>query len=230
MDIFMKTIFATLLLSLSLYGQNPAAFAGLGDVIYNDMGMFEELGKLDAMHDQKEAIDAYIESANANKDLGFALDAKNEPAASERYLKELRRLSEEHDTIMTNARYRFKEAISDEDTATITGMIAIGAIDPKQYKGELIHYYEEFSEEQNLSVIEPLYTEYQRSLPSEQNLTQPSASYPAEPDAWKKEELLKRMRAQQKAKSEAVERAVRKEEAREKEKVMEKQKKELGLE
>lgn len=225
----MKTILATLLLSLSLYGQNPTAFAGLGDVIYNDMDMFERLGKLDAMHDQKETIEAYIDAAKANKDLGFALDAKNEPATSERYLKELRRLSAEHDTVMTIARERFQEAISDEDSTTITGMIEIGAVDPKQYKSELIHYYEEFSEEQNLSVIEPLYTEYQRSLPRDQNLSG-SVSTPAEPDAWKKEELLKRMRAQQKAKSEAVERAVREEEAREKEKVMEKQKKELGLE
>lgn len=223
----MKIILATLLLSLSLFGQNPAAFAGLGDVIYNDIGMFEELGKLDAMHDDRAAIEAYIESAKANKEIGFALDAKNEPAASERYLKELRRLSAEHDTIMTNARDRFNEAIADEDATTITGMISIGAIDPKQYKGELIHYYEEFSEEQNLSVIEPLYIEYQRTLPLEQNATKGNAvSY----EALKKEELLKRMRAQQKAKSEAVERTVREEEAREKEKVMEKQKKELGVE
>jgi len=224
----MKTILATFILSLLLYGQNPASFAGLGDVIYDDISMFEKLGNLDAMHDHKPAIEAYIESAKVNKELGFALDAKKEQDTSERYLKELRRLSAEHDTIMTNARERFEEAITDEDTPTITGMISIGAIDPKQYKGELIHYYEEFGEEQNLSVIEPLYREYERSLPHEQNVSN-GVSKPVEYDAWKKDELLKRMRAQKKAKSEALERSVEEEQEREKAKVLEKQKKELGL-
>ena len=215
----------SLIFSLALYAQNPVAFSALGDVVYNDIAKFEQLKELSSMRDYIPVVDDYIEAAKKSKTMGFAVDAKDQSITAKAYLNMLRVLSAEHDSIMSGARERFEEAMQDEDGETVTAMIKIGIIDPQVYNSQLVQYYEEYAEEQNLSVIEPLYREYERRLADDQNR---SKSFNTE--ALKKEELLKRMRATEKARSEALERSVSEESEREKRKVMNDQKKELGIE
>jgi len=232
MKIYLLTLFA----ALSLYAQNPLSFAAFGDTLYNDTGKFKQIAELWSMVDQKPAIEKYIASAERAKQMGFAVDNKEEGSTSKAYLEELRKLSIEHDAIISTARERFSEAIEYEDGETITRMITIGLIDPEEYKSRLIQYYEEFSEEQNLSVIEPLYRASTQKTQDEQpvgqfqqheqNISEPAMIRPTKSN----KELIERMRAQDRARTEAFERAVNEEKEREKEKVMEKQKKELGIE
>lgn len=223
----MKKYLLLLALTLSLFAQTPKSFAALGDIIYNDVEKFEKLKEMASMQAFNATIDSYIASANATKKAGFAIDKEGASADGEAYLKALRKLSTEHDAIVVYSRKRFKEAIADEDSETINGMIMIGVIDPEDYKTELIHYYEEFNEDQNLSSIAPFYNKY---VKTEKEETLKKSASPAQRDADEDEASLKRMRAKQQAEAEALERAVNEEKERAKKEVLEKQKKELGIE
>ena len=222
----MKKILLSLLVSLTLSAQNPVAFSALGDVIYNDISKFEGLGKMDVMHDSRAMIDDYIQAATQSKKMGYALDENASQVDSESYLKELRALSTEHDAIVAKARERFEEAMTDEDSETINKLIHYGVIDPENYKNELIHYYEEFGEDQNLTSIEAFYKAHIASLKKDTNQTR----FETQRDARENEARIKRMRAKNKAVTEALEKSVKEEKEREKKKVLNEQKKELGLE
>ncbi len=228
----MKKYFVLLTLSLSLFAQNPKSFAALGDVIYNDVDKFENLKEMASMQEFRTAIDAYIALATETKKMGFTIDAKNAedtkeaPVDGTEYLKALRQLSTEHDAIIVNSRNRFKEAITDEDSETINGMVNISVIDLDDYKDELIHYYEEFGEDQNLSSLDVMYAKHIDSQ-KDDNSTALSA---AQQEARENEARIKRMRATEKAKNDALEKSVKEEKEREKKKVLNEQKKELGIE
>jgi len=224
MGVAMKKYLFSLIFSVVLYAENPVSFSALGDVVYNDIAKFEQLKALASMRDYIPLIDRYIEAAEKSKTMGFAVDTKKPSVTAKAYLDELRTLSTEHDTIVSGARERFEEAIQDEDGETVSAMITIGIIDPQVYSTQLIQYYEEFSEEQNLTVIEPLYRDYEHTLTVDQNRSKSDNT-----EISSKEALLKRMRATEKARSEALERSVSEEREREKQKVMNEQKKELGI-
>jgi len=223
----MKKYLLLLTMSLSLFAQTPKSFAALGDVIYNDVEKFEKLKEMASMQEFAADIDSYITSANTTKKMGFAIDKEGASGDGEAYLKALRSLSKEHDAIVVNSRKRFKEAIIDEDSETINGMVTIGVIDPVDYKTELLHYYEEFNEDQNLSSLTPFYNKYVNTLKKDVNKAPLNA---AQREARENEASVKRMRAKQQAEADALERSVKEEKEREKKEVLDKQKKELGLE
>ncbi len=221
----MKIYVLLLTLTLTLFAQNPKAFATLGDVIYDDVDKFNNLKGLASMQDFIIAIDTYIASANATKNMGFALDSKDKSVDAKAYLKALRELSIERDTIISSSRDRFKEAISDEDALTINSMVGYGVINSDNYKKELINYYEEFGEDQNLSHIEPLYMHHLTSLKKDTNtsLTQ------AQLDARENETRIKRVRAKKKEREDALVRSVEEQQKKDKQDVLNEQKKALGI-
>ncbi len=222
----MKKYILLLTLSLTLFAQNPKSFAALGDVLYNDVNKFENLKEMASMQEYQASIDAYIALAGETKKMGFAVDAqkakdpKNTSDDGKKYLKALRELSSQHGAIMLNSRTRFKEALSDEDGVMVNGMIDNGVIDPENYKSEIIRYYEEFGEDQNLSFLEPTYA---KSLKKDSN-SSVSQKRSSEDMA-----SIKRMRAKEKAKSEALAKSVQDEKNREKKKLLDEHKKELGI-
>ncbi len=220
----MKKYLLLLTLSLSLFAQNPKSFAALGDVIYDDVDKFEKLKEMPSMQEFRSEIDNYIASASETKKMGFSVDAKDPSVNGKAYLKALRELSTEHDTIIMDSRNRFKEAMSDEDSETINQMIDYGVVDPEDYKDALIRYYEEFGEDQNLSSLNDLYTQYLKNSDKSVDL---SAS---QKEVRENEARVKRMRAQDKAQKEALAASVKEEKEREKKKVLNEQKKELGIE
>ena len=227
----MKKYLLLLTLSLSLFAQNPKSFAALGDVLYNDVDKFEKLKEMASMQEFRVSMENYISSAAKTKEMGFVIDTqkaeekKDTVVDAKEYLKALRDLSTEHDAIIVNSRTRFKEALNDEDGVTINGMIDYGVVDPENYKDELIHYYEEFGEDQNLSSLDSMYAEHINRF-KENNTTVVSN---AQRVARENEASVKRMRAQGKAKSDALEKSVQEEKEREKKKVLNEQKKELGI-
>ncbi len=229
----MKKYLLLLTLSLSLFAQNPKSFAALGDVIYNDVIKFENLKEMPSMQEYRNAIDAYIVSANETKKMGFAIDIENAKddkdtaVDGKEYLIALRKLSTEHDTIIDNSRTRFKEAMGDEDSETINGMINYGVIEIDDYKDELIRYYEEFGEDQNLSSLETMYADHIASLNKDDSASKLSE---AQREARINEERVQRMREKNRLNQEALARSVEEEKEREKQKVLNEHKKELGLE
>ncbi|MEN8146946.1 MAG: hypothetical protein ABFR02_04930 [Campylobacterota bacterium] len=238
----MKNFLLLLTLSVSLFAQNPKSYAALGDVIYDDAVKFEKLKVLPSMQEFTTAIESYIASVAQTKKMGFVID-KNDPETvtveAEAYLAELRKLSIEHDAIVDSSRKRFTEAMNDEDSETVNAMISIGVIEPDDYKTELMHYYGEFGEDHNLSTLDKMYASHLGKQKGDTKATKVSGTTGAKSAAaapkvktkvnQKDEEIKKRMRAQDKAKTEALERAVEEEKQEEKAKILEKQKKELGI-
>lgn len=229
----MKKYLVLLTLALSLFAQNPKSFAALGDVLYNDVEKFEKLKEMASMQEFRTAIDTYIASTDKIKKMGFAIDAKYTKSTKDgsvegkEYLEALRKLAIEHDAIVAGSVTRFKEAMNDEDSETINGMILYGIIDIDDYKSELVNYYEEFGEDQNLSSLDAMYAKHIKSLKNDANRT---ALSEGKSEARENEARIKRMRALEKAKTEALEKSVKEETMREKQKVFNEQKKELGIE
>lgn len=223
----MKKYLLLLSMALSLFAQNPKSFAALGDVIYDDIEKFEKLKQIASMQEYVPAIDAYVAEASKAKKMGFAIDAEDSNVDPKNYLNALRQLSAEHDAIVVGSRTRFKEAINDEDGLTLNAMVASGVIKTDDYKEQLIRYYEEFGEDQNLSTIEPMYKQYAATLKKDDNTTALSA---AQREARENEANIKRMREQNKAKAEALAASVKEEQEREKQRVLSEQKKALGIE
>jgi len=75
--------------------------------------------------------------------------------------------------------------------------------------------------------LEAIYTDHIASLKKDENSTDLTA---AQQEARENEARIKRMRAQEKAKTDALEKSVKDEKEREKKKVLNEQKKELGIE
>ena len=223
----MKRLLLLLIFLIPLFAQNPKSFATLGDVIYDDIKMFETLKELPSMKSFTTDIDVYVALAKETKEMGFAVDAKDKAVTAKEYLKALRQLSAEHDAIILNSRKRFKEAMGDEDSETVNTMVLCGVINPDNYKNELIDYYSEFGEDNNLSSLIPMYNSYLKSIKKDNNVSTLS-------DAQKEERentaRIKRIRAKIEAKETALNKSVKEEQEREKKKVLSTQKKELGIE
>jgi len=221
----MKHFFILLTLTLTLFAQTPKSFAALGDVIYNDISTFEKLKGLASMQEFSGAIESYVVAADKAKKMGYSVDAKDGSVKAEDYLAALRKLSVEHDAIVDNSTKRFSEAMHDEDGETVNAMINYGVIDTDDYKKDLVNYYEEFSEDQNLSSLDAFYAKHLASLVKDTNKTLTQKQL----EQRDNEENIKRMRAHSEAKKTAFEKSVKDEQSREKAKVLETQKKELGL-
>ena len=221
----MKHFFLLLTITLSLFAQNPKSFSALGDVIYDDVETFQNLKTLPSMQDAVVDIDNYIVEAKKAKEMGLLVDAKDQSVDAKTYLATLRKLSVIHDTIMESSVKRFNEALSDEDGETVNAMVNYGVVDTEDYDKELINYYEEFNEDQNLSAIKPFYLEYLSSLVKDKNTTLSEAQR----EQLENEANVRRMRAKKEAKDAAFEKSVEDEQAREKKKVLDEQKKALGI-
>jgi hypothetical protein len=221
----MKHILLLLTISLTLFAQNPRSFAALGDVIYDDVATFEKLKTLPSMQEFSRDIDSYSSEAKKTKEMGFLIDAKDKSVDAKSYLAALRKLSEKHDMIMENSTKRFKEALHDEDGETINAMVEYGVIDTEDYDKELINYYEEFNEDQNLSSLNGFYTKYLTSLVKEKKVELTEAQR----EQLANEANIKRMRAKNEAKDAKLAKSVKEEQDREKKKVLDEQKKELGI-
>ena len=216
----MKIYILLLISALTLFAQNPKSFAVLGDVIYDDVETFQTLKSLPSMLEYKEELSTYIISAKKIKKVGYKVDEKEGNVTKKSYLEMLRKLSKEHDAIDMSVKKCFKNAITDEDSETINTMVGLGVVDPTDFKGDLINYYEEFGEDHNLSNIKSMYETY--AIPKQKNID------PAT-NVNKNEERIKRMRAKTKAKEEALTKSVTEEKEREKAKVLSTQKEELGI-
>ena len=221
----MKKYLLLLLTALTLLAENPKSFSALGDVIYDNVETFKELESLSVMTPYNKDIEGYIKEAKRVKKMGFALDAKEEGVVAKEYLAALRALSVKHDKVIQFSRSSFKEAIEKEDATTVNYMIVNGVIDPTDYQSELINFYEEFGEDNNLSGITDMHEKYVKATHDDSNVTRESQ---ASRDARDKRESIERFEATLKAKNKALEDSVAEEKEREKKKVLATQKEELG--
>ena len=220
----MKKYVLLLLTALSLFAENPKSFAALGDVIFDNVETFKQLESMPIMAEYNREIRAYIKEAKTVKKMGFALDEKEDGVVAKEYLTALRKLSVEHDKVIQFSRSSFKEAIEKEDTDSVNYMIVNGVINPKNYRSELINFYEEFGDDNNLSGVSAMYDAYVKAKRKDVNTTRESK---AARDAREKRESIARFEATLEAKEKALEASVAEEKEREKKKVLATQKEEL---
>ena len=224
--ISMKLYTFLLLLSFTLYAQNPQVFAQLGDQIYNDITPLQTLSQEPSLQKLAGPIHGFTTSALKIKEMGYKIDNKEEGSDAKAYLISLRELSVERDALSLAVKSIFEEAITKGDEERVTVILKSGLVEQEAYTEELVTFYDEYCEEDNSSILGTLYLEYQ--LKNQPEVVVPVIS--AETlQKQKDQERIARMRAKERAKKARLENEVAQQKAIEEKKVLTEQKEALDL-
>jgi len=203
---------------------NPKPYGALGDVIYDNVDSIDSLGKLDSYSLYKEDIQEYVQSVTQTKEEGFKLELQKASITKREYLNKLRELSKKNDYYLRTAKASYKNSMNTNNFTLFSDIINSGLINTDKNKKEIIDYYYKHSEDINSSgVID--------------NFLNSDAKLRALKDAQKKhyktkkqleEEKIKRIRANDKAAKEKLEKELQEDLQNKKLKIRQEQKKELA--
>ncbi|MFT7860387.1 MAG: hypothetical protein ABXS93_05550 [Sulfurimonas sp.] len=219
----MRYFIFTLLFTTLVFANNPKVYAALGDVIYNNAPLIEDLKDLEAMQHYKEKIEKYIEKVTAAKKEGFALEKGDKTIDKKEYLSTLRALSKENDFLLRMVRYKYSKSIENENSQLFSELINSGLIDTQEQKQTIIEYYFDHQEDINATgVIEDFLDQ------DEKLRAQKEAEMQRRKSAQERETAnIKRIREKDKREQEALEQKLQKELEQKKKEVLQEQKKEL---
>ncbi len=206
----MKIILFTTILALTLFASNPKVYSALGDKLYNNL---EKIGSLEQNKNFKsddDIIKEYIFSVKALKEIGFNIDKGNFSVSKKEYLTSLRELSKTNDYFVIKVKKLFLDSIDKEDSELFISMIKTGLLDINRYKSKIKNYY--YTHKDEIDIKDTIIEEF---LAEEQKKSKKPAVY----KGLTKEELhkanIERIRAKDKARHEAMQKALE-EELREK--------------
>lgn len=214
----------------TLFAANPAAFATLGDPIFNAVPQIEQLGRTKVFQAQHEKIKFFLEECEDVKARGFALEqAEKDPQQIKRYLNKLRQLDTEYKQLQHGVQTALKRSIETNDYEGFVELIETDMIDIEKHASLILPFYETHKERQKIESIESYlaYLEEANALEEQER---------AEKDAEKQElyqsyrqHRLEDVNRRQAAKKAAYRKAVEAEMERQKEQVHTTQKTELGI-
>ena len=219
----MKKLLILFLFTTFLWGQNPQAYAALGDVIYDNAKGIKKLQSINSFSVLKPKIEKYLLDVSETKKYGFALDNNKDATTKKEYLNKLRELSKTNDFFVRSARSTYRSALQNNDSQLFSKLLNTGLIDIKSNLTQIKTYYEQHSDEINA-------TQYVKNFFDEDEKLKQEALKSKKPHITKEqlEELrIKRIRENDRAKREALKKALDEEAIRKKIKIREEQKKEL---
>ena len=130
-----------LLLLATLLSANPKIYSALGDVVYDNVQMIEELKNISEFKEQERQIDEYVKSVHLAKEIGFSIEMGTQELNKKEYLETLRELSKINDMFFRQAQKMYKNSIEQEDTILWSKIINSGLIDIQKYKDEILEFY-----------------------------------------------------------------------------------------
>ncbi len=219
----MKKLLILFLFTTFLWAQNPQAYAALGDVIYDNAKGIEKLQNIKSFEVFQPKIQKYLQDVAQTKKYGFALDSNKKSSTKKEYLNKLRELSKTNDFFVRSARSTYRSALQNNDSQLFSKLLNTGLIDIKANLAQIKTYYEQHSDEVNA-------TEYVKNFFDEDERLKQEALKLKKPRITKEqleEQRIKRIRANDRAKREALKKALDEEAIRKKIKIREEQKKEL---
>jgi len=137
----MKLIIFLSVLVTFLMANNPAVYATLGDVIYDNAVKIEKLRTIDEYSPSSIMIDKYLLDVKKTKELGFKLESGDKTTDAKGYLIRLRQLSKINDLFVRRVYKLYKESLKNEDSWLLSKMINSGLMDTQKYKDEILDYY-----------------------------------------------------------------------------------------
>ncbi|WP_373072506.1 hypothetical protein [Sulfurimonas sp.] len=218
----MKIILLITILTLQVFALNPKVYSALGDKIYNKVDSIQELPKYKYFENEKQKIEDYAVLVSVIKNIGFNIDNGNLSVTKDEYLKKLRELAKTNDFYLMRVKRFFLNSIEKQNNNLFLEMIKTGLIDTTRYKPEIKKYYYEHKEHLDINgtVIEEFVAEDEKKKNKKKVYKGPT-----------KEEIekanIKRIRAKDKEKQEAIVKSLEEELKKKKEKIREEQKKEL---
>ncbi len=219
----MKKLLILFIFSTLLLAQNPLAYSALGDVIYDNAKGIEKLQNIKLFEVFQPKIQKYLLDVSQTKKYGFALDNSEKGSTKKEYLNKLRELSKTNDFFLRSARNSYHSAIQSNDSQLFSQLLNTGLIDIKSNIVQIKTYYEQHSDEINATeYVKNFFDEDARIKQQEQRLQKPSLT-----KEQIEEERIKRIRANDRAKREALKKTLDEEAIRKKIQIREEQKKEL---
>ena len=216
-----KIIILAILLTFS-YAKNPAPFAAIGDDVYSNVSLIENLINLPGYPADKYEIQKYVKDVEQVKKDGFAIEAKDKSVTLKGYLKELRELSKAYKSFLRKVYASFFSSMENENSPLFSEMINSGLIDTQAHKEKIMAYYMKHQEEVQTEGVIQAYLDNDAAFLNKSNKSRSLTK--AQRDAAR----VKRLRAKDKAKQDALEKTLTEEVVQKKIDIRDKQKRELA--
>ncbi len=197
----MKKIVLLFLLATLLVAQNPKIYSALGNVVYDSVQKIEKLKEISKYSKFKEKIDTYAEEVERCKNIGYEIEKGDKSLEIGEYLQSLRALSKTNDFFYKTVLNSFKSSMKDEDSELFIQTINSGLLDTDKYKSEILEYYFAHSSDIDAPDILKKYIDEVKTVKIQQKLSKQQIQ----------EARIKRIRKSDKAKQEALQKALEKE-------------------
>ncbi len=219
----MKVFFTFFFLTALLFAKNPAIYAALGDVIYDNVGKVEKLKDSSTYAPYVKEIEKYVGDVQKAKENGLLLELSEAPITKKEYLNTLRKLSKTNDYFMRSANANYVASMRDNNFTLFSDMINSGIIDTQEHKQEIIDYYFQHSDDINATGVIQNYLDEDAKLKEKRDAL--SKHYKSK--KMLEQEKIDRIRENDKSEQERLEKQLQEEVKKKKLEIREYQKKEL---
>ena len=167
----MKKLVLLLLLATLLFTQSPRPYAALGDKIYNNAFLLENIQEIPEFSVISDKLKVYIKEVEVAKKKGYALEASESGITKKEYLLLLRKLDKTNKYYLRFVDSTYKTAIKDENSELFVMLINSGLIDVEQYKKEILNYYDKHQEDIEIAGIIKLFLDEKSKKVKKRGLT-----------------------------------------------------------
>ena len=216
-------IFSLLVTFLS--ADNPKIYSALGDIIYNNVLKIQNLQTISQYSQYKENINNYILKVKNAKKIGYAIELGDTTIDKKEYLNIIRKLSKTNDFFQRTTINFFKESIKKQNDQLFLQTLNSGLIDTKKYKADIFEYY--FSNSNNIKTCDIL-----QNMIDEDKLLKQKQKLAKKNQLTKKqiqEAKIKRLRANDEAKQETLQKQLEEKLLRKKSQIRKEQLEELEI-
>lgn len=137
----MKALLLIFTFSLLLQAHNPKVYSALGDIIYDNVNKIDNLKSIKGYAPFSSKIDKYVKDVAALKKMGFNLESGDKSIDKNEYLSQLREFSKTNDFFVRSANSYLDSAIKSENSELFLKIVNNGLVDIKKHKEEIVSYY-----------------------------------------------------------------------------------------
>ncbi len=213
----MKKILILFLFATLLFSQNrdtafldkncsiktPKVYSALGNGIYYNVDKIAKLKYIKPYYSYVLKIDNYVYDVKKAKQLGFDIETGYKAEEKANYLNEIRKLSKINDFFKKSVEGNFKASILNKDSEVFSQIINNGLVDTLKYRDKILLYYETHSDDINSTgVIQEFLDDDERIRKSRKSKKVVNRKKESQ------EQKIKRLRDNDRARQEAIYKAL----------------------